>query len=120
MKNLSKLNICQGDIWFVDLDPVEGHEQGKKRPCVVISPNLINQGSSDLAVVIPITSKFKRIIWYVDIPTDETMLPLKSYVICNHIRTVSHDRFSGKCLGTISPQTRKRIDKNLKTLLDIY
>jgi mRNA-degrading endonuclease toxin of MazEF toxin-antitoxin module len=27
----------RGQIWFVDLNPIRGHEQAGKRPCLVIS-----------------------------------------------------------------------------------
>lgn len=32
----------RGDVFWVDLDPTVGSEQGKKRPCVIISPDVLN------------------------------------------------------------------------------
>jgi mRNA interferase MazF len=34
--------ISQYEVFRVALDPIEGHEMGKTRPCVVISPDKIN------------------------------------------------------------------------------
>lgn len=51
--------IARGEIWLVDLNPVRGHEQAGKRPCLIISVDLFNQGTSGLVVVLPITSKDK-------------------------------------------------------------
>ncbi len=49
----------RGQIWLVDLNPTRGHEQAAKRPCLVVSVDLFNQGASGLAVVLPITSSYK-------------------------------------------------------------
>jgi mRNA-degrading endonuclease toxin of MazEF toxin-antitoxin module len=48
--------IHRGDIFIVRLDPTEGHEQEKTRPCVVISRDSINR-SGTVVIVIPLTSK---------------------------------------------------------------
>jgi mRNA interferase MazF len=59
--------ITRGEIWLVDLNPVRGHEQAGKRPCLIVSVDLFNQGASGLAVVLPITSKKKGIPFHVAI-----------------------------------------------------
>jgi len=48
--------ILRGDIFYVNLDPTEGHEEKKNRPCVVISRDSINR-SAGVIVVVPLTSK---------------------------------------------------------------
>lgn len=57
----------KGDIWLVDLNPTRGHEQAGKRPCLVVSVDLFNQGASGLVVVLPITSKEKGIPFHVEV-----------------------------------------------------
>lgn len=44
----------QGDIYLCDLEPISGHEQGGKRPVVVVSSDLFNQRTG-LPVVFPVT-----------------------------------------------------------------
>lgn len=51
--------LARDEIWLADLNPVKGHEQAGKRPCLIISVDLFNQGASGLVVVLPITSKEK-------------------------------------------------------------
>ncbi len=51
----------RGELWDVDLDPVVGHEQGRKRPALAVSVDPFNQGPSGLVIVVPITSKDKKI-----------------------------------------------------------
>ena len=47
-----------GDIVVMDFDPRVGHEQGKRRPALVLTDQRYNQASG-LAVVCPLTSKRK-------------------------------------------------------------
>lgn len=45
----------RGDIYLVDLDPTEGHEQRGTRPVLVVSPDEFNK-LTQVPVVLPITS----------------------------------------------------------------
>ena len=51
----------RGDIWLVDLSPTRGHEPAGQRPALILSADTYNSGPADLVVVLPITSKNKRI-----------------------------------------------------------
>lgn len=116
---MSKMKISRGDIWYVNLDPTVGHEQAKKRPCLVISPTTFNQGPAELAVIVPITAKYKTFPWLVGVVPEDSGLPVKSYIICNQIRTVSINRFSGSCLGNISSHVLTLVEQRLRILLGI-
>ena len=48
----------RGDIVWMTLDPISGHEQGGRRPVLVVTPTHFNQATG-LAYVVPITSKRK-------------------------------------------------------------
>jgi mRNA interferase MazF len=48
--------LLRGDIFWFRLDPTEGHEQAKDRPCVIISNDRINR-SGGVVVVVPLTTK---------------------------------------------------------------
>lgn len=110
-------NIIRGSVWFIDLDPTVGHEQAKKRPCLVISADSYNQGYAGLAVVLPITSRERDLFWYVSLPASESGLEKQSYIMCNQIRTVSLQRFSSRCFGTVSDYTLTNVEKRLTVLL---
>ncbi len=109
-------NLIRGSVWLVDLDPVVGYEQAKKRPCLVISANAYNQGGAGLAVIMPITSRFRELYWQVQISSAEAGLDKKSYIICDQVRNVSLQRFSSKCLGFVSDYTLEHVEKRLKVL----
>ncbi|MCF7899308.1 type II toxin-antitoxin system PemK/MazF family toxin [Candidatus Babeliales bacterium] len=117
---ISKGNVFRGDIWLIDLDPTVGHEQSKKRPCVIISTDLFNNSSADLVVILPLTTKQKNVPWQVEIKAPDGGLKINSFIICDQIRTVSKQRLFGSRLGFLNSDTFKKIEKRIKILLEIY
>ena len=111
-------NILRGEVWLIDLNPVRGHEQAGKRPCVVISVNLFNQGASGLAIVLPITSKDKKIPFHVEINPPEGGLKIKSFIKCEDIRSISVERFITKW-GVINDTTIAKVEQRLKILIGL-
>ena len=47
----------RGEVWRVDLEPVRGHEQGRLRPALVVSNDILNHGPAELVTVVPITAR---------------------------------------------------------------
>ena len=47
------------EVWLVSLDPTQGSEIAKTRPCVVVSPDLVNKMLNTI-IVAPLTSTEKR------------------------------------------------------------
>ena len=112
-------SIMRGDVWLVNLDPTIGREQAKCRPCLVISPELFNQGPAELVVIVPITSVFRPLSWFVPIEPPDGGLVNRSYVLCNQIRTVSRERFQGTKLGSLRATTMHLIENRLRILLEL-
>lgn len=110
--------VTRGEIWLVDLNPVRGHEQAGKRPCLIISVDLFNQGASGLAVVIPITSKAKNIPFHVEINPPEGGLKLQSFIKCEDVRSISVERLE-KCWGAISLEIMAAVEDRLKILMGL-
>lgn len=109
--------ICRGEIWLVDLDPIVGREQAKRRPCLVLSADSFNQGYSGLCIVVPLTSKDKNNPLHVTVLPDEGGIVVKSFILCEQVRAVSHDRLSSHPLGFVQEKTLMRVEFILKTLL---
>ncbi len=77
----------QGDIVFLDFNPIKGHEQSGFRPAVVISNNIFNQHTK-MVIVCPITSNDK------DFPTHYKLEDTKEVygsVLCEHIRSIDYE-----------------------------
>ncbi len=106
----------RGQIWLVDLNPTRGHEQTGKRPCLVVSVDLFNQGASGLAVVLPITSKNKGIPFHVEVNPPEGGLTQRSYIKCEDVRSISIERLSD-LWGVISSTTMMIVEDRLRILL---
>jgi mRNA interferase MazF len=110
--------FTRGEIWLVDLNPVRGHEQAGKRPCLIISVDLFNQGAAGLAVVIPITSKAKNIPFHVEINPPEGGLKVPSFIKCEDVRSISVERLE-KCWGAISSEILAEVEDRLKILMGL-
>jgi mRNA interferase MazF len=109
----------RGEAWFVNLDPVIGHEQAKLRPCLVISHDTFNHGPASLHIVLPMTSKKKNNPFHVPLEWLEGGSDIESFILCDQIRTVSRQRFRGKMLGIVTQETIEKIECILGILLNI-
>lgn len=108
----------RGDIWLVDLNPVRGREQAGRRPALVISVDLFNHGPAGLAVVLPLTTKDKRIPFHVPVHPPEGGVKQVSFIKCEDIRSVAKERLSDQW-GAVSRTTLSEVDDRLRILLDL-
>lgn len=70
-----------GDIIWIDLDPVAGHEQGGHRPAVVLSPFSYNN-KVGLLLCVPCTTKSKDYPFEVEISGECDGVALADQVTC--------------------------------------
>lgn len=56
------VKIRQYEVYWISLDPTQGSEMAKTRPCVVVSPDELNEFLKTL-IIIPITSTIKTYPW---------------------------------------------------------
>jgi mRNA interferase MazF len=108
----------RGDVWFLDLDPVRGREQAGRRPVLVMSADEFNAGPADLAIVVPLTSRDKRVRSHVPIEPPEGGLAVRSFATCEDLRSVSRERF-GRRLGAVTPGTLAAVGARLRVLLGL-
>ena len=106
----------RGEVWSVNFDPILGREQAGTRPALVLSVDKFNHGPADLVVVLPITSKDKRQPIHVQVSPPEGGLKLTSFIKCEDIRSVAHERLS-RCLGSVRDETLESVAFTLRTLL---
>jgi len=107
------MKISQYEIVIVNLDPTIGSEIKKTRPCVVVSPNEINDNLRTI-IVAPITSKSKSYPTRVEIKVKGK----KNWVVIEQIRTIDKKRVHKKVGNLINTEISevKRIIK--ETLVD--
>ncbi|MFH0713959.1 MAG: type II toxin-antitoxin system PemK/MazF family toxin [Candidatus Micrarchaeota archaeon] len=107
--------IERGDVVLTDLEPVKGSEQGKMRPCLVIQNNIGNANSSTTIVASITSHTEKQYPFTVLVNAGEGNLPKDSLVQCNQIRTISKEHRILQKLGSLSPETMKKVNEALKT-----
>lgn len=103
--------IRRGDIFYANLEPVVGSEQGGVRPVVVIQNNTGNQFSSTVIVASITARKKVRMPTHVQV-YGIAFLKQDSVVLLEQIRTIDRKRFL-KYIGRITPMTQRKIDKAL-------
>ena len=108
----------RGDIWTAMLDPTKGHEQGGTRPCLILSVNKFNHGPADLVVVVPITSRYKKIASHVRVPAGEANLTEDSYIKCEEVRCISKQRLTTHW-GPVAPGTMRTVEQLVKVILGL-
>lgn len=109
--------IKRGDIFYADLDPIIGSEQGGVRPVVVVQNNVGNRYSPTV-VVLPVSSAKKNYL-----PTHihvcgSKMLPKDSVVLAEQIRTIDRNRLKGY-VGSVGFEIMKKVDKAIKISIGV-
>ena len=109
--------IRRGDVFYADLCPVVGCEQGGIRPVLIIQNDIGNRYSPTV-IVVAITSKLKK-----ELPTHVEigcMEPLQknSVVLLEHIRTIDRIRLL-EYIGSLSELRMISIDQALSLSLGL-
>ena len=104
------------EVWDVDFGQPIGHEQGARRPALVVSADWFNGTRADLHVVIPISKRIQALGTHLTIHPPEGGLDVPSDVMCEHIRSVSGERFIRK-RGVLADEAMDEVMKRLKVLL---
>ena len=101
----------RGQIWLVNLDPTIGSEIKKTRPCVIVSPQELNQHLRTVMMA-PMTSKGFAAPFRVPV----THAGTKGLIVLDQMRAVDKQRLVKK-LGQVSAKTMGRV---LKTLQELF
>ena len=103
--------INQYDIFWVKLDPVEGSEMAKTRPCIVISPNEMNNYLRTVTIV-PWTTNLYPVRWRVGVFCDGQT----GMAALDHIRSVSKSRLVNR-IGSLQISEIVEIKHVIKEML---
>jgi len=112
------IDPLRGEIWLADLNPTKGHEQQGRRPVLILSENLFNQGPADLIIIVPFTSTHRGIPSHVPILPPEGGLKNPSVLLCEAIRSISKLRLVERW-GKVSKITLSAVEERLRILLGL-
>ena len=104
------MDVKRFDVFLINLNPTKGHEIQKVRPCLVISPDEMNQHISTV-IIAPMTTKGRKY------PTRIACVfqGKKGRIVLDQIRSVDKTRLV-KNLGTISMSARSSVLATLKEM----
>ena len=93
----AKMSVKRGDIYYADLSPVVGSEQGGLRPVLIIQNDIGNKYSPTV-IAAAITSRLgkTRLPTHIDIYADKVGLAKDSVVLLEQIRTLDKRRLKEK------------------------
>ena len=107
--------ILRGDIYWADLNPVIGSEQGGFRPVLILSHNIFNDRSGTV-IAVAITSQPQRAGFPLTLELSDSKIPKKSWVKISQIRTLSTKRI-GKKIASASPEELGSIIDGLNEII---
>lgn len=112
-------NVKRGDIFYADLSPVVGSEQGGIRPVIVIQNNIGNRYSPTV-IISAITSQINKakLPTHVEISSEEYGLNRDSVVLLEQIRTIDKRRLKEK-IGHMTDDDMKKVDRSLLVSLGL-
>jgi mRNA interferase MazF len=95
--------VTRFEVYLVTLDPTEGYEIKKTRPCVVVSPDEMNRNIQTV-IIAPMTKQGRNYPTRVPV----TFQNKPGEVVLDQLRTVDKSRLLKK-LGKIDKQTGSQI-----------
>ncbi len=106
------MNPRRGEIWWVNLDPTQGREIQKRRPCVVVSADWLNRHRGT-PVVVPLSASPEA--------APPVIVAVKSagpdsVAVIDQVRAVDKGRFT-QTTGRLSAPDLRAVEHALRTVL---
>lgn len=111
--------IRRGDIFYADLRPVVGSEQGGIRPVLIIQNDTGNRHSPTV-IVAAITSKMNKakLPTHVELSCKQCQIVKDSVILLEQLRTIDKQRLRDK-VCRLDEITLKRVDAALRVSLNL-
>ncbi|QLL77396.1 PemK family transcriptional regulator [Ligilactobacillus saerimneri] len=112
-------SISRGDIFYADLSPVVGSEQGGMRPVLVIQNNIGNRFSPTV-IVAAITSRISKtkMPTHVAVSASKHGLEKDSVILAEQLRTIDKQRLKEK-ITHVHEQTMEKVDYALRVSIGL-
>ena len=109
--------IRRGDVYYADLSPVVGSEQGGVRPVVVVQNDKGNRYSKTI-IVAPISKKMSKPPIPTHVIFSDDSLSYVSMILCEQLRTIDKKRV-GQWICTLDETTLEKINRAIRVSLSI-
>ena len=116
----TNLDIKRGYLYYADLSPVVGSEQGGVRPVLIIQ-NEIGNKYSPTVIVAAITSQINKakLPTHIEISAHEYGLNKDSVILLEQIRTIDKKRLREK-IGCLDKNMMLKVDNSLQISLGLF
>jgi mRNA interferase MazF len=111
--------VKRGDIYYANLSPVVGSEQGGHRPVLVIQNDVGNKYSPTI-IVVAITSQISKakLPTHVEINSKQSSLEKDSVILLEQLRTIDKRRLKEK-VSHLSEDIMSMVDESIKVSLGL-
>lgn len=111
--------VKRGELYYADLSPVVGSEQGGIRPVLIVQNNIGNKFSPTV-IAAAVTSQLNKAKLPTHIELSKAIgLPKDSVVLLEQIRTIDKTRLQDK-IGELNPDTMKKVNGALMVSLGFF
>lgn len=104
------MNVKRGELYYADLSPVVGSEQGGVRPVLVVQNDVGNKYSPTV-IAAAVTSRLTkaRLPTHIEIAGQSSGLQKDSVILLEQIRTLDKRRLKER-IGALPPGTMRKVD----------
>lgn len=107
------VTVHRGDIYYADLSPVVGSEQGGVRPVLIVQNDVGNKFSPTvIAAAITSQTGKTQLPTHININADRCGLSKDSVVLLEQVRTLDKKRLKEK-MGALDPMAMNKINQAL-------
>ncbi len=107
------MNVRRGDIYYADLSPVVGSEQGGVRPVLIVQNDVGNRFSPTVIAAAITSQRDKtKLPTHIQLQADDSGLVRDSIVLLEQIRTIDKRRLKER-MGRLDSQSMNQVDQAL-------
>ena len=113
------MTVKRGDIFYADLSPVVGSEQGGIRPVLIVQNDVGNKFSPTVIAAAITSQKYKTDLpTHIKVDADGSGLARDSIVLLEQVRTLDKRRLKER-MGNLEARDMHRVDRALSVSLGI-
>ena len=107
------MTVKRGDIYYADLSPVVGSEQGGMRPVLIVQNDVGNKYSPTVIAAAITSQKYKNSLpTHISVRATDSGLQKDSIVLLEQVRTLDKQRLKER-MGNLTQSEMNRIDRAL-------
>lgn len=112
--------VKRGELYYADLSPVVGSEQGGLRPVLIVQNDIGNKYSPTVIVAAITSQQTKaKIPTHIELPADTYGLPKDSVILLEQIRTLDKQRLQQQ-ISVLPEELMQKVNQAILISLGIY